>query len=164
MRSAVKKTAGAKAPPDVPETRERARRIGGRPSTDVREAERRIYRAMKTLRAVPDHERRFFRISNGWPPYVRDFMDAYDSVGEQKPRFNPTPADVSDYLYALAWTSVLEKNEWRYLWWRSFDLSFRQIAMRIGQSDETARTRYKDAVLKSWSYSIHCSPATTRQR
>lgn len=116
---------------------------------DRRSVIRRVDRAMKTLRAVPDPERRFQFIHNGWPPYVQEAIDAYGSV-ESKERFRPTPFDVSDYLTALAWCRKLEKNEWRILWWRSFDLSYGLIAKYIGKSDETVRRRYENIITDVW--------------
>ncbi len=117
----------------------------------VDDAERRILRACKTVRAVPDQEQRFLRYQG--PGYVRsivqEFWDAYNS-SEVKNRFQPTPFDISDMLVALSWANILEKGEWNYIWWRSFDLSFGVIAGRIGRSDETARRRYRDAILKVW--------------
>ncbi len=117
----------------------------------VNDAERRILRACKTVRVVPDREQRFLRYSG--PAYVKsivqDFRDAYNS-DEAKNKFRPTPADISDMLTALSWANILAQNEWRYIWWRSFDISFGVIAGRIGRSDETARKRYRDAILKVW--------------
>lgn len=121
----------------------------------VGEVEKRVIRACKTLRALPDNEWRFLR--DGAPksahlPVVQDFMDAYDSDGEVKVRFRPTPFDVSDCLTALAWCNVLTRQDFKFIWWRSFDeVSFRMIGAYIGKSDETARARYRDAVLRVWN-------------
>lgn len=120
----------------------------------VRDVERRVERACKTVRALPDREARFQR--RGQPTsvamdVVQEFMDAYSPENTVKVRFRPTPFDVSDMLTALGWCRALTKKEFRYLWWRSFDeVSFNTIAMRIGRSDETARARYRDALLKVW--------------
>ena len=86
----------------------------------VADVERRILRACKTLRAIPDREARYqtFR-SNGWPPIVRELADAYGYTEATMPRFQPTPHDVSDCLVALAWTRPLEKPEFKLIWWRS---------------------------------------------
>lgn len=119
----------------------------------VRAVERRLMRAMKTVRALPDREHRFQR--GGQPnrcniAVVQEYMDAYGREEEHGPPFRPTAADVSDMLTALDWLRGLEKNECKLLWWRSFEVSFRVIAARLGRSDETARTRYRDALLKAW--------------
>ena len=117
-----------------------------------RSVEHRVLRACKTLRAIPDKERKFL---NGpaqgsiWKQVVQEFW-SYNSEEEQL-KFRPKPFDVSDYLVALSWCTVLEKQEFRYIWWRSFDnVSFSVIAARIGRSDETARRRYEDAMRKVW--------------
>jgi hypothetical protein len=116
----------------------------------ITEVEDRLLRAMKTLRAMPDKEQRFHRYNNGWPEYVHKAIDAYNSVEEVGYRFKPKPFDVSDCIIALNWTRGLENREWNLIWWRSFDLSFKQIADRIGRSDEMARRRYRDAIQGAW--------------
>lgn len=121
----------------------------------VQEVERRVLRACKTVRAMPDQEWRYLRAGNPVPPHwevVRDFMDAYNPDGDVKMRFRPTPFDVSDMLPALSWCRILTKQDFRFVWWRSFDeVSFKTIAMRIGRSDETARQRYRDVILRVWN-------------
>ncbi|KAA0697695.1 hypothetical protein DTW90_18535 [Neorhizobium sp. P12A] len=106
--------------------------------------------AMKTLRAMPDKERRFFVMKSSSPDYIREYIDAYDPEDDVQPRFRPTPADVSDYLTALSWVRHLDRAAWRILWWRSFDVSFGLIGKKIGRSDETARKRYETAVTDAW--------------
>ncbi|MEZ2220750.1 DUF6362 family protein [Rhizobium sp. RCC_161_2] len=115
--------------------------------TNVQE---RVIRAMKTLRALPDREKRFFIVKSSSPDYVREYMDAYDQDNDIVPRFNPTPADVSDCLTALSWIRHLDKRAWQILWWRSFDVSFGLIAKYIGRSDETARKRFEEAITDAW--------------
>lgn len=114
------------------------------------EVEERLLRAMMTLRAVPDRERRFFAVKSGHPPHVQEAMDAYASVEAVAPRFRPTPFDVSDYLTALSWARCLDRMQWRVVWLRSFGLSFGVIGHSIGQSDETARRRYREAITDAW--------------
>lgn len=116
----------------------------------VREVERRILRACQTLRAMPDPDRRFQWIGAAWPEVVRSAEDAYGYTDEVMPKFRPSPADVSDYLNALAWARVLNWREFKLIWWRSFDVSFRHIGLRIHKSDETARRQYRDALLGIW--------------
>jgi hypothetical protein len=121
--------------------------VGSVPRSDV---ESRLLTAMKTLRALPDRERRFFVAKSSSPDYVRDYIDAYDPDVEIMPRFQPTPKDVSDCLTALSWVRHLDKPVWQILWWRSFDISFGLIAKYIGRSDEAARKRYENAVMDAW--------------
>jgi hypothetical protein len=115
-----------------------------------REVEERILRGMKTLRALPDHERRFFLVKSGYPDFLQDHMDAYASVEAGVPRFRPTPMDVSDYLRALSWVRHLSREKWQLIWWRSFDFSFGLMAKYRGQSDETTRRHYREAVTDAW--------------
>jgi hypothetical protein len=116
----------------------------------ITEVERRILRACKTLRAVPDHEAKFMKIYSPWPEIKRAVEDAYGYTEATMPKFRPSPADVSDMLTALSWARAIEKREFKLVWWRSFDISFKHIGLRIGRSDEMARLRYKDAILKIW--------------
>lgn len=118
---------------------------------NIRDVERRIIRACKTIRALPDKEQRFLSYQQGiWANYIRDPKESYGVAEELKARFRPTPFDVSDVLRALNWCRSLDRNEFDYIWWRSFDISFGVIAKWIGRSDETARLRYKDAIIRAW--------------
>lgn len=112
------------------------------------DVERRLLTAMKTLRAMPD--RNYFIMRSSSPDYVREAVTAYGDVEEIAPRYQPTPADISDCLTALSWVRHLEKSAWRLIWWRSFDLSFGLIAKYIGKSDETARKRFENAITDAW--------------
>lgn len=116
----------------------------------MRDVERRIMRGMQTLRAVPDREKRFFAVRSGFPDYVQEHIDAYASVEAEEPRFRPSPSDVSEYLTSLSWTRHLPSHMWKILWWRSFDLSFGLIGKYLGQSDETARRRFREAITDAW--------------
>ncbi len=107
-------------------------------------------RAMKTLRAVPDRERRFFIVKSSSPDYIREYLDAYDPDDDIQPRFQPTPRDISDYLTALSWVRHLDRSAWKILWARSFDVSFGLIGKQIGRSDETARKRFETAITDAW--------------
>ena len=122
----------------------------------ITDIEDRLLRACKTLRAVPDPHRKFQSIQSPWPETVRNPEDAYGYNDQIMPRFRPSPADVSDMLVALAWARALDKKEFKLIWWRSFDdgnghpTSFFQIGLRLGRSKDTARNRYKDAIIKCW--------------
>ena|SRR5258707_1290115 len=118
---------------------------------DVLEVERRILRACRTIRALPDPDRRFFVLYNAWPAMRDDVEEAYGYTEATLPRFRPTPADVSDCLNALGWARGLERRMWKLIWWRSFGVSFRHIGIRLARSDETARRRYKEAIIALWN-------------
>lgn len=126
-----------------------SRGFGG-PHLLVADTETRILRACKTLRALPDKERQFQTLHNCWPDMVRDVADAYGYTEETIPKFRPTPADVSDFLIALSWVRAIPKRDFKLVWWRSFGVSFHQMGLRLGRSDETARMRYRDAILGIW--------------
>lgn len=122
----------------------------GKPMITVADVERRMLRACRTLRAVPDPDRKFQWIGCVWPEVIRTVEESYGYTDEVMPRFRPTPADVSDYLTALGWARVVEWKDFKLIWWRSFEVSFKQIGMRIGRSDETARRWYRDCILRVW--------------
>jgi hypothetical protein len=117
----------------------------------IGDIERRVMRACQTIRVLPDKEWQYLHgsgVSN--LPVVREFKEAYGYV-DARTKFIPTPRDVSDCLTALSWCNVLERYEFRLIWWRSFGISFGQIAARMGKSDETARGRYRDALMRVYS-------------
>lgn len=116
------------------------------------DVEKRILTACKTIRALPDRDRRFQVVSGCWPEVVRSVEDAYGYTDVAFPKFRPKPSDVSDMLVALSWARCLEDNEFKLVWWRSFDISFRHIGLRLHRSDETARSRYRGVVVKLWWY------------
>jgi hypothetical protein len=145
---AIRVTAKHRLHPQPPRRPAPAITQGARVSrTDVQE---RLITALKTLRALPDQEKRFFIVKSSSPDYVREYMDAYDPDNDYGPRFQPTPADVSDCLTALSWIRHLDKRAWQIVWWRSFDVSFGLIGKRIGRSDETARRRFEDVITDAW--------------
>lgn len=120
----------------------------------INDVERRFIRAIKTIHVLPEPGARFLRYTGGmssiWQNSVNNAEEAYGYTEETLPRFRPTRADVGDVLTALAWARPLEKNELRLVEWRARGLSHRQVAARIGRSDETARRRYLDIMLKVW--------------
>lgn len=114
--------------------------------------EQRLLRACKTIRALPDRERKYLygSLANSmWRQAVEEW-EAY-AAEEVVVRFVPKPFDVSDCLPALAWCNGLGKSDWRLIWSRSFDVSFRMIAARIGRSDECARQLYRNALDFVWA-------------
>lgn len=116
----------------------------------IDQVERRVMRAFKTLRVLPDPDRRFSAGRSAWPEILQLREEAYGYTEVSMPRFRPTHFDVGDMLTALDWVRVLTKSDRKLVWWRSFDVSFNQIGLRLGRSDETARRRYKDAMIQIW--------------
>lgn len=119
-------------------------------SLSVADVEDRILRSCKTLRALPDRERRFQVLANVWPEILQDAEEAYGYTEAIMPRFRPSPSDVSDCLTALAWARAIPKKAFRFIWWRSFGLSFGMMGDIIGRSDELARQRYRTALVDIW--------------
>lgn len=125
----------------------------GRPETTITEAEdrlslanieRRVLRACKTIRALPDKERKFLYRSldcGMWSQAVEEWT-AYGAETTAV-KFRPEPFDVSDCLVALGWCRAIEKKEFSIVWERSLDKSFMFIASKRGWSDDTAERRYK---------------------
>lgn len=124
------------------------------------EVERRMLRAIRTIRVLPDKETSYFSLRNSMPPYVREAIDAYNSDPQvTELRFVPSPFDVSDCLLALSWARHLSLSDWRILTWRAFELSFGQIAHYIGRSDETARRRYGNIITDVWATANNLVPS-----
>lgn len=118
---------------------------------DVREIEHRLIRAFRTLRALPDPERRFFQQKSAWPEVLQSFEEAYGYTDARMPKFRPTPFDCGDYLTALDWVRGLDAPAVRLIVARSFDYSFHQMGRRIGKSADTAGRYYKDAIRYAWA-------------
>ena len=114
--------------------------------------ETRVLTALKTLRAVPDPDARFLNQFAGraisWPETVKEFFEAYGYEGARVGQYRPTHRDVSRMLHDLSWMNGLGAPMFRLIWWRSLDLTFSNIAARIGRSDETARRRYREAIIE----------------
>ena len=110
------------------------------------EVEDRLLQACRTIRALPDPDRRFFHMHNSWPKVLQEVADAYGWTEAREPKFEPSHADVSDCLVALDWARGMKWHDFRFIWWRSKGYSFRAMAARIHQSDQTANRRYDDAI------------------
>lgn len=128
----------------------------------VNDIERRILRACKTIRVLPDSEAKFFQYCSLWPIVAHSTEEAYGYDEARLPRFRPTPADVSDCLTALAWARGIPRRQWRLVWWRSLGWGFHHIAARIGRSDQEAKLRYQGVILNLWltankSYDKNCT-------
>jgi hypothetical protein len=106
-------------------------------------------RALKTLFALPDRDRpRGY--GQGWPAYIREYMDAYDPDAVEKDRFKPTPQDVSTYLDVLSWGRGLDQIARRIVVWKTLGMSFRAMGDALHVSHEIIRLRYEDAVDEIW--------------
>lgn len=162
------------------------RRIAYRPPADeisIGDVERRVIRAILTLRAMPDREKSFLRVGSCMPDHLVEWADlvarAENSELDARPaRFQPTRADIGDYLTALSWVADLARlpskpmrirrrrragddrplgvDEWpddrdqKILWWVAFDFSFEQIGERIGRNEFEVKRRYGQILADCW--------------
>lgn len=114
------------------------------------EVEYRLLRACKTLRALPDREAKFHIVRSYWPPTSDDPDVAYGYTEERMPKFVPKPRDVSDYLIALGWIRGIERRDFRFVWWRSFGMSFGRMADFVHKSDERCRQLYRAVIMHAF--------------
>jgi hypothetical protein len=147
-----------------------AREPRGRPATAIDEAddqlsrgnvERRVLRACKTIRALPDRDRKnlYHSMDCGmWSQAVTEWT-AY-GADTARVRFQPTGRDIDDCLVALAWCRALDcppevefgrsrrmaRPEFQLVWCRSRGWGFQQIGDSIGRPRKTVE-RWYDAVL-----------------
>ncbi len=125
--------------------------------------ERRVLRACKTIRAIPDKERKHLYHSMDCSMWSQA-LDEWTAYGSEttRVRFTPTPADLDDCLIALNWCRALDRPpevefgrrrrlarpEWQLVWSRSYGWSFRQIGLLVGRSDKTIERWYDQALDK----------------
>lgn len=109
-----------------------------------------IRRAVLTIRALPDNERRWLGGPRSpAPDPIRSLAESYDSEAARAEtaraaRFRPSPADVSRCLEVLSWLTWLgRRNDGRrdvaIITARAFGTPFWKLARRYGRSDETIR-------------------------
>ena len=81
----------------------------------LEETERRVLRAIRTLRCVRDPEAAYLKAGSrvSWPAILREWSDLVaqaenpDVDGPDMAPFEPTRFDLGDYLTALSWVSEL---------------------------------------------------------
>ena len=124
----------------------------------LEEAEERLLRAHKTLAVQPDKEKGWLKDKSNWPAMFMEYSE--QCIDLPPPRFDPEPFDKSDYLRALNWLRPLSCREHVLIVWKSWDMSYGQMARLICYSDlfgrkrcsdETARTYYKAAMSNAWA-------------
>lgn len=113
--------------------------------------EDRIMLAMKTIRALPDKDKKFQILKSAKIDVLQNYMDAYNSASAFAPRFIPSPENVSDCLVALSWVRHVDKKIWKIMWLRSFGYSFGLISKYAGKSDETVRRWYREGIIDAWA-------------
>ncbi len=119
-----------------------------------------IRRALKTLRAQPDRERRFLAIGTCMPEPVRRMLDAYELGETRAPRFQPSPKDVEIYLEVLSWLTWYEHHDAdgprdvKIIMAIAGGAPVHKIAARHGRSEKTIKRweakAYAAMTLRNW--------------
>lgn len=114
-----------------------------------------LVRAIRTLHALPDRDYPH-AVKNAWPDVVRDIRDAYGYTEARRPRFKPTPRDVSNVLEVLGWITWLEhqndgKRDAQVIVSRAYGFPWWQIGARFGRDPSTVRRWHDGAVTRVYS-------------
>jgi hypothetical protein len=130
----------------------------------IEAVERRVLRAIRTLGVLRDRELDWLRVKACWPSTLVEWADllarAENPDLEERPvRFEPTRADLGDYLLALSWFARLQgsrrigrglKAEQRIVHMVAYEWSFEAIGREIGQHHDAIRNRYRKAIQQCW--------------
>lgn len=129
----------------------------------------RLIRAHKTLRVQPDPEARFQRdMKAAWPTFRQDWWHAWETWNDQTTRakmdsdfrkFNPTPADVSDYLIALTWLKGVDRADWQFLRWDAFGYAPSDMAIAAKCDEGEAKRRVAAGYLGAWHEAVRTNEA-----
>ncbi|MEM8838860.1 MAG: DUF6362 family protein [Pseudomonadota bacterium] len=117
-----------------------------------------IQRAILTLKAVPDPDRRYqglrkaatFRDMD--PERIVTLKELLDGFGPETPRvnrFRPSPRDVEIYLDVLKWLTWLQSEDRRgsdLIVARTFGVPYWKLATRHGRSEDTVRRWHDGAI------------------
>lgn len=112
-----------------------------------------IRRGVLTHDALPDrlHQSLIVRYD-----VVQDMSDAYGYTEEKKPRFVPTPRDVSNMLTVWYWLNDLRhlvgtgRRDFKLLVWRARGAPWWKMAQRWGKCERTVQRWHDGAV--AWVY------------
>jgi hypothetical protein len=109
--------------------------------------ERLLLRALCTLRSIPDADQRWFHLRCRWPPYRREFLDAYGWDDEEpEDVFVPTPVDLDRYLTVLGWGVGLNGQQWLIVRDVAMGYSMAAISDRLHLPAAEIRRRYDLAI------------------
>jgi Domain of unknown function (DUF6362) len=119
-----------------------------KPLTDLNEPPcvRLLYRAILTLRVLPDPDLRFFEFGSAWPTYARRYLDAYDPHDDSEPKYCPTPYEVRIYLDVLKWARELSQLQWKIMIYRAQEYSLALIADYLGLPIVIIQTQHRIAI------------------
>lgn len=110
--------------------------------------EKRLLRGIRTLRAVPDRERAWFRQRTAWPEYVLDYPH------EANTSFKPSRSDLADYLTACGWWAGLDSTDRTIVEMHARGDSLEFIAWQMRLTDDCCRNRYENAVSLCWRRAV----------
>ena len=108
-----------------------------------------VRRAILTLDALPDRERRFLstNLQSSMPTPVADWahyrIDEFEAPSK-RPRINVTPKDVSRFLEVLRWLAWLETEnngarDVKIIMARTYGVSWLRLAEQFGRSEYTVQ-------------------------
>lgn len=112
-----------------------------------------VERAVKTIMALPDPDKKFRILkSGGWPEMVQSVHEAYGAT-KAAARFRPTAKDVSNCLPVLDWLTWLKnqpgaRQEFEVIWAFSLGASNFRLAERFGRSESTIRRWRETGVMR----------------
>ena len=118
----------------------------------------RLRRAILTLTAVPDKDRKWiYSERSSWPEIVRAVEDAYGYQAVKRPKFRPTSRDVDEMLPALDWLAWLGcqkdgKREVAIIWARALGTPWWKLAERYGKSEKQVRRWQDGAITAIWLF------------
>jgi hypothetical protein len=111
-----------------------------------------IRRAILTLAAIPDPDRRFQQSPQSCMPQpVHDAIEAYGYRSARARRFHPTPADLDRYLIVLPWLGWLGRQrggerDVQILIARAHGCPWWKLSERFNRGDDTLRAWEKGAI------------------
>jgi hypothetical protein len=110
-------------------------------------------RAILTVTALPDRERKWLRTQVVNLEVRQSIDDAYGYTEERRPRFRPTARDIDNMLPVMGWLSELRASphpgprDYRIIWARAFGCPWWRLAGQLGRSDRQVQ-RYYDAAIE----------------
>lgn len=128
----------------------------------IEDVERRVLRGIRTLGVLRDREADWLRVKACWPATLVEWADLLaraenPDLDDKPPRFEPTRADLGDYLTALSWFAKLQggrpgrlAGDQRIVQRVAYEWSFEAIAREIGQHHDSVRNRYRKSIRRCW--------------
>lgn len=107
-----------------------------------------LHRAILTLDAVADPDRRYLRARvTSWPAIKHDLSETLEWEPVRNTRFQPSRQDIDEFLERLDWITLAgRKGDYSLFRQRAYGVSWRRIADRRGRTDHYWRRRYLKAL------------------